>query len=129
VDAARASRPPLGGIALAVGAFAPRPELAVEAVRCLTSLRHQIEYMAETLNPAAREAAYDAPEVRRVFPMAELVRESLRDAAPRPRTPFYADVSAATVREFHPPGEVDPERTPAAAARLVEDVLADRALL
>src|SRR6266511_4093608 len=129
VDPERASRPPLGGIALAVGAFARRGELAVEAIRCLTSLQHQVEYMAETLNPAAREAAYDAPEVRRVFPMADLVRVSLRDAAPRPLTPYYADVSAAVVREFHPPADVDPERTPAAAARLVEDVLADRVLL
>ncbi len=129
VDRARPSRPPLGGIDLAVGAFGRHPELAVEAVRCLASLRRQAEYMAETRNPAARAAAYDDPAVRRVFPMADLVRESIAEAAPRPLTPFYADVSAAVVREFHPPEAVRPDETPAAAARLVEDVLHDRVLL
>jgi multiple sugar transport system substrate-binding protein len=72
---------------------------------------------------------YDDPEVRRAFPMADLVRESIRDAAPRPRTPYYSDVAAAVLREFHPPAAVDPERTPAAAARLVVEVLHDRVLL
>jgi hypothetical protein len=33
------------------------------------------------------------------------------------------------VREFHPPARVRPDRTPAAAARLVVDVLHDRVLL
>jgi multiple sugar transport system substrate-binding protein len=123
------SRPPLGGIDLAVGAFGRFPALAADAVRCLTSARRQAEYMVDSKNPAARSAVYDDPEVRRAFPMAELVRESIRDAAPRPHTPYYADVAAAVVREFHPPEAVDPERTPAAAARLVVEVLHDRVLL
>jgi len=129
VDAGAPSRPPLGGIDLAVGAFGRHPELAVEAVRCLTSARSQIAYMVDSKNPGARAAVYDDPEVRRVFPMADLVRESIRDAAPRPRTPYYADVAAAVLREFHPPAAVRPDRTPAAAARLVVEVLHDRVLL
>ena len=129
VDADRPSRPPLGGIDLAVGAFGRHPALAVEAIRCLTSARRQAEYMVDSKNPAARAAVYDDPAVRAVFPMADLVRESIREAAPRPRTPYYSDVAAAVVREFHPPSEVRPERTPAAAARLVVDVLHDRVLL
>jgi multiple sugar transport system substrate-binding protein len=129
VDAEAPSRPPLGGIDLAVGAFGRHPALAVEAIRCLTSARRQAEYMVDSKNPASRAAVYDAPEVRAVFPMADLVRESIRDAAPRPATPYYSDVAAAVVREFHPPSAVRPERTPAAAARLVVDVLHDRVLL
>lgn len=123
------SRPPLGGIDLAVGAFGRHPELAAEAVRCLTSARSQARYMVDSKNPGARASVYDDAEVRRVFPMADLVRESIRDAAPRPSTPYYADVAAAVVREFHPPAAVRPDRTPAAAARLVADVLHDRVLL
>ncbi len=129
VEAGAPSRPPLGGIDLAVGAFGRHPALAVEAIRCLTSARRQAEYMVDAKNPAARASVYDAPEVRRVFPMADLVRESIRDAATRPRTPYYADVAAAVVREFHPPAAVRPDRTPAAADRLVSDVLHDRVLL
>jgi multiple sugar transport system substrate-binding protein len=129
VDAGRPSRPPLGGIDLAVGAFGRRPDLAVEAVRCLTSRERQAEYMVDSKNPAARDAVYDDPDVRRAFPMADLVRESIRDAAARPATPYYTDVSEAVVREFHPPAAVEPDRTPSAAARLIVDVLHDRVLL
>ena len=123
------SRPPLGGIDLAVGAFTRHPALAVEAARCLTSLESQTVYMLDARNPAARAAVYEDREVRRVFPMADLIRQSIDEAAPRPRTPYYTDVSTSVVRTFHPPRAVDPERTPAAAARLIVDVLDDRVLL
>jgi multiple sugar transport system substrate-binding protein len=129
VDAAQPSRPPLGGIALAIGAFTPFRAEAVDAIRCLTNEEHQRRYMLGSKIPVVRTAVYDDPEVRRVFPMADLIRESINDAAPRPKTPYYTDVSAAVVRTFHPPAAVDPLRTPAAAVRLVDDVLHDRVLL
>jgi multiple sugar transport system substrate-binding protein len=125
----RPSRPPLGGIDLAVSAFTRHPELAVEAVRCLTTAESQRRYMLKSKNPAARAAVYDDPEVRRGFPMADLIRESIGDAAPRSKTPYYTDVSAAVARTFHPPSSVDPARTPRAADRLVVGVLHDRVLL
>jgi multiple sugar transport system substrate-binding protein len=129
VDPGRESKPPLGGIALGVGAFTPHPDFAVEAVRCLTSASSQEQYMLQSKNPAARAAVYDSPAVRRVFPMADLIRTSIDAAEPRPKTPYYTDVSAAVVRSFHPPASVRPDRTPALAARLVVDVLHDRVLL
>jgi len=128
VDGA-ASRPPLGGIHLAIGAFSTHPDLALEAVRCLTSEESQTRYMLAAKNPAARAAVYNAPTVREAFPMADLIRASIDAAAPRPRTPYYPDVSAAVVRVFHPPSAVDPAVTPAAAARLIVDALHDRVLL
>jgi multiple sugar transport system substrate-binding protein len=129
VDAERESRPPLGGIDLAVGAFTPHEDLAVEAVRCITTAESQRQYMLESKNPAARAVVYDDAEVRRVFPMADLIRESIDASAPRPKTPYYTDVSAAVVRTFHPPNSVRPEKTPPEAARLIVDVLHDRVLL
>ena len=129
VDGERESRPPLGGIDLAVGAFSRHGALAAEAVRCLTSPESQRAYMLDARNPAARAAVYDDAEVRRAFPMADLIRQSIDEAGARPQTPYYTDVSASVVRAFHPPREVDPERTPAAAARLLSDVLHDRVLL
>jgi multiple sugar transport system substrate-binding protein len=129
VDADRPSRPPLGGIALAVGAFTPYRAEAVDAVHCLTTGPNQRRLMLRSKNPVVRTAVYDDPEVRRAFPMADLIRESINDAVPRPKTPYYTDVSAAVVRTFHPPAAVDPARTPAAADRLVTEVLHDRVLL
>jgi multiple sugar transport system substrate-binding protein len=128
-DADRPSRPPLGGIHLAIGAFTGRPAEALRAARCLTSLESQIAYMLDSGNPAARAAAYDDPAVRARFPMASLIRESLADAAPRPRTPYWVDVSAAIQRTWHPPTSVTAPGTPAAAAELVRQALAGRVLL
>jgi multiple sugar transport system substrate-binding protein len=129
VDADRPSRPPLGGIDLGVSAYTRHPALAVEAVRCLTTADSQRRYMLKSKNPAARAAVYDDPDVRRAFPMADEIRESIGDAAPRPKTPYYTDVSAAVTRTFHPPASVNPATTPAAADRLVTGVLHDRVLL
>lgn len=129
VDPARESRPPLGGIVLGVSALSQSPDLAREAIRCITSEENQKLHMIRAKSPAARRAVYDDPEVRRVFPMADLVRESIESASPRPLTPYYTDVSAAVVRMFHPPASVNPQRTPAAASRLIVDVLHDRVLL
>ena len=123
------SRPPLGGIDLGVSAYSRHPDLAVEAVQCLTTADSQRRYMLKSKNPAARAVVYDDPEVRRVFPMADLIRESIADAAPRSKTPYYTDVSAAIQRTFHPAAAVRPERTPAAADRLIVGVLHDRVLL
>jgi hypothetical protein len=38
-------------------------------------------------------------------------------------------VSAATVREFHPPAGVDPDSTPGKADHLIVNVLQDKQLL
>jgi len=123
------SRPPLGGIGLAVSAFSRRAALAVEAARCLSSRESQTAYMLEARIPVARRAVYDDPRVRQRYPMADLIRSSVDEAEPRARTPFYVDVSTATVRVFHPPAAVEPDRTPAEAADLVVAVLHDRVLL
>ena len=123
------SRPPVGGIDLGIGAYGRHQDLALEAVRCITSEESQREYMLKSKNPAARSAVYEDPEVRKVFPMADLIRDSIGGGAPRPQTPYYTDVSAAVTRAFHPPSSVDPGRTPTAAGRLITDVLKDRKLL
>ena len=129
VDPGKLSRPPVGGIDLGIGAYSRHQELALEAVRCLTTEESQREYMLKSKNPAARGAVYEDPEVRRVFPMADLIRDSIGGGAPRPQTPYYTDVSAAVTRSFHPPSSVEPARTPQAAGRLITDVLKDRKLL
>lgn len=122
------SAPPLGGIHLAIGAFSAHEDFAVEAVACLTSPESQREYMLGEGLLATIESVYDDPEIRRAFPMADLLRESLDEAAPRPITPYYPDVTAVIQRTWHPPAAVNDE-TPARTARMIADVLHDRTLL
>lgn len=128
-EAGHASAPPLGGIDLGVGAFTHHPTEAMAAVRCITSERSGIEYMLGAGNPAARAAAYDTREVREAFPMAALIRESIKDAGPRPITPFYGDVSQSVQRNWYPPSEVQPGTTPTRSDTYLAEVLRGDRLL
>ena len=47
----------------------------------------------------------------KAFPFAELLRESINAAAPRPVTPAYSDISLAIQKTYHPPQDVEPEGT------------------
>lgn len=123
------SKPPLGGIELGVNAASDAKEQAWDAISCITSAEHQKLYMLGTGNPAARKSVYDDPEVRKVFPMADLIRESLEAGGPRPKTQYYGDVSSGIQRVYSPPSVVDPQVTPQKATTLLQNVLTGDALL
>lgn len=129
VAADEESRPPLGGIDLGIAKWSKHRELALEAIRCITTAEHQRFYFLNDGNPAARAEVFDAPEVQEAFPMAPIIRESLEASAPRPQSEFYGDVSSALQRSFHPPESVNAERTPASAEELITGVLAGEVLL
>ena len=122
------SRPPFGGIHIGVGAFTEYPEFALEAAECITSEENQKDYMLTNGNPAALKSVYSDPEVQKAYPMADLIAESLDQAAPRPLTPYYSEVSSSLQREFHPPSSVS-ENTPAATADLIQAVINGEVLL
>jgi ABC-type glycerol-3-phosphate transport system substrate-binding protein len=128
-DAATQSAPPLGGIDLGIGAFSKHKDLAVDAVQCITTVENQTAYMLAEGNPGARGAVFDDPAIRKAFPMADLIRDSIDTAGPRPQSAYYTDVSAATVRDFHPPSSVKPDSTPRKADDLIRKVLEDKALV
>jgi multiple sugar transport system substrate-binding protein len=123
------SHPPFGGIELGVGAFSKRPDLAYDAATCIASPEHQKLYMIGTGNPAARKSVYDDAEIKKLFPMAALIRASLDDAAPRPQSQYYGDISTGLQREFSPPDAVNPDTTPKAATDLITSVLKGETLL
>lgn len=123
------SATPLGGIGLSIGAYSDEPEAAVEAVRCLRSAESQKEYMLTAGDPAAAAEVYDDPEVQEAFPMYEAIREGLTDAAPRPISAFYGDVTGAIQQGFHPPDELSPDTTPVETADFIEAVLSNEKML
>jgi multiple sugar transport system substrate-binding protein len=129
VDADRPSAPPYGGINLGVGAFSRHPDLAYAATECITSDANQAYYFVTNGNPAASTAVYDDPKVLQQFPMAPVIRQSLEQAAPRPQTPYYSEVSGGIQRDYHPPEAVDPNTTPQQATDLITAVLRGDELL
>jgi multiple sugar transport system substrate-binding protein len=128
-DADKPSAPPYGGINLGVGAFSRHPDLAYQATECITSAENQAYYFINDGNPAAKASVYADPQVLEAFPMAPVIRQSLEQAAPRPQTAYYSEVSGGIQREYHPPDSVDPARTPQQATDLITAVLRGDQLL
>ena len=122
-------RPPYGGINIGVGAFSDDVDLAYAAAECIVDPARQAEYFISDGNPPSATAAYDDPAVQEAFPMADLIRASLEQAAPRPQTPYYNEVSGGLQQTWHPPSAVDPESTPREAGDFITAVLRGEQLL
>jgi multiple sugar transport system substrate-binding protein len=131
VDANTPSAPPIGGAMIGVGAYTPQAKraLAFEAVACITSAESQKERMITLGEPATRAAIYDDPEILAKYPFAPLIRDSIDQAAPRPLTPFYNDVTIAIQRTWHPPGSVNPSKTPKESNDLIGKALKGKVLI
>jgi multiple sugar transport system substrate-binding protein len=102
------SRPPLGGINIGVSSYSKKPELAFEAAECLASPEHQAIAAEKGGLPPTTEAVYNDPKVQKAYPFADLLKESIGAAAPRPVTPAYSDISLAIQKTFSPPDGIDP---------------------
>ncbi|MBM9469423.1 extracellular solute-binding protein [Nakamurella leprariae] len=123
------SAPPYGGINIGIGAFSNHVDLAYQAAECIVTPQHQAFYFATNGNPPSNTTAFDDPEVQDAFPMADTIRQSLQQAAPRPQTPYYNEVSLGLQETWHPPASVTPETSPQAATDLITAVLRGDRLL
>jgi multiple sugar transport system substrate-binding protein len=129
VDAGTPSAPPYGGINLGISRFSENTDLAFEASECITSTENQAYYFVTNGNPASDTTVYEDPDVLEAFPMAPTILESLDQAAPRPQTPYYSEVSGGIQKEYHPPTSVDPDTTPQDATDFITAVLKKEQLL
>jgi multiple sugar transport system substrate-binding protein len=110
VTPGRPSRVSIGGANIGMSVYGKNPELATQAALCMTSRKWQdAEAIAEGL-PPVMNASYDDPKVREAYPFADLLREQLKDAVPRPETPAYSDVTLAVQSSLHPPAGIDPQK-------------------
>ena len=110
VEAGQESKPPIGGINIGVSAFSEHKEQAFAAIECLVQPDNQLEVAKLGGLPPVREDLYDRPEMNEVYPgFADQIRESIRNAAPRPsQSPAYQDLSLAIQRAVHPTTQIDP---------------------
>jgi multiple sugar transport system substrate-binding protein len=112
VDASVPSKPPLGGFNLAVSSFSKNKDVDFEAAACLANKQSQLTAVELDGLPPSRSDLYANKVVTKAYPgFAELVKESIEAAGPRPTTPAYQDVSLAVQRSLHPPDKIDPEDT------------------
>ncbi|MBD5786993.1 extracellular solute-binding protein [Cellulosimicrobium terreum] len=123
------TRPPYGGISLGIGEYGAHTDLAYEASECIVSPENQAQYFVTNGNPAASIKAYDDPDVQKAFPMYDVIRDSLDQAAPRPQTPFYNEVSTGLQQTWYPPADADPDTTPEVSTDFITAVLRGERLL
>lgn len=111
VEDDRESAPPIGGFNLGVSKFSKNADLAWDAVECLVSERNQLEVTELEGLPPVREDLFGRKQVQDAYPgFADIVRESIRDASPRPsESPAYQDLSLAIQRALHPVTGIDPK--------------------
>ncbi|WP_193612582.1 extracellular solute-binding protein [Nocardioides lijunqiniae] len=126
-----ASKPPIGGIDIGVGAYSENTDFALEAAECVTTTEAQVALAVESGLMPARNSAYDAPELKEAYPadLLELFSQSVDEGGPRPKSAYYATISAAVQSVWHSPRTVDPGSTPEESARFLKDVLEGKALL
>ncbi|CAM3144234.1 ABC transporter substrate-binding protein [Mycobacterium intermedium] len=111
VVAGHPARVTLGGLNLAVAKTTRHKAEAFEAIRCLRDPRNQKYLSIEGGLPAVRASLYSDPQFQAKYPMYDIIRRQLTDAAVRPVTPAYQAVSLRLSRALSPVTKIDPERT------------------
>ncbi|WP_187368831.1 extracellular solute-binding protein [Baekduia soli] len=125
VDPGRPSKPPLGGINIAVSAYSHHQAAAFAAVKCLIQPANQLNIAKLGGLPPVDASVYDQPALNKdVYPgFADLIKQSIQDAAPRPsESPAYQDLSLAIQEALHPVTSIDPNNPKAAYSKLKDKV-------
>jgi multiple sugar transport system substrate-binding protein len=100
----------IGGANLSISNTGKNPELATKAALCMTQEKYQKEEAIKEGLPPVMNKVYDDPEVRKVYPFADLLRETLKESTVRPFTPNYSDVTLAIQDSLHPPAKINPQQ-------------------
>ena len=125
----RPAKVTIGGLNLAVASTSRHRAEAFEAVRCLRSLQSQKYVSIQGGLPAVRASLYSDPQFQAKYPMHNIIRQQLTDAAVRPATPAYQAVSLRLSAALSPITKIDPERTADELTAQVQKAIDGRGLL
>ena len=123
------ARAPLGGYNLGIGAYTADREAALAAVNCLTRPEQQRTIATVGGQPSVLRELGEDPAILTELPFLPIMTEQLENAAPRPVTPSYNDLSLAVRQVLHPMADIEPERSYDALKDLLEKALDSQAVL
>lgn len=129
IDPGRPSRVTIGGYNLAVSAFSKHPDLAFDAALCLRNEEHQKFSAINDGVPPTIARLYDDPEIAEAYPMKDDILAELQDAAVRPLTPAYQNVSTVLSASLSPPQSIRPEQTANELRKSIQDALESKGVL
>jgi len=111
VDAKLPSRPPVGGVDLAVSAFSQHKQQAFDAIQCLRDRDNQLRNAVNGGLPPTLASLYRDPRlIKGGYPFAAEILDSLQRGGVRPKTPAYQSVSVAISTSLYPPSAAGPGR-------------------
>ncbi|NBH06155.1 ABC transporter substrate-binding protein [Amycolatopsis sp. SID8362] len=144
VTAGRPSRVTIGGFNLAVSAYSKHKPEAFEAALCLRNAASQ-KYQAlvdgvppsiatiyrdtSPLDPAKPADAKENPTMADQYPMKDDIQAALTDAAVRPLTPAYQNLSTVMSKVLSPPSAIDVQATAQELRERLADALASRGII
>ena len=129
VDAGRPSRPPVGGIDLAVSAYSRHKQQAFDAIMCLRNRPNQLRNAIKGGLPPTLASLYTDPQlIKGGYPFAADLLASLQRGGVRPKTPAYQSVSSAISTTMHPPSSAGPAKLPELRGKL-QDAIESKGLI
>ena len=119
----------IGGYNLGISAFSKHPNLAFQAVQCLTQDKNQSrDAIKGGLAPVAA-SIYDQPAFEKAYPFHQLIKQQLETYGIRPQTPAYADVTLAIQKTLSPTSNINPKTVVSTLRNEIKLSLSSSALL
>jgi len=119
----------IGGYNLGVSSHSPHPQLAFDAVQCLTQEAPEITYAVKGGLAPVRGAVYNIPSFEKLYPFHALIENQLKTYGIRPQTPAYADVTLAIQKALSPTSSINPNTVVSTLRHEVKLSLSSSALL
>jgi multiple sugar transport system substrate-binding protein len=119
----------IGGLNLAVSKTSRHKAEAYEAIRCLRDPGNEKYISLEGGLPAVRTSLYADPQFQARYPMYEIIRRQLTNAAVRLATPVYQAVSTRIAATLAPITRIDPQTTADELAVQVRKAIDGKGLL
>jgi multiple sugar transport system substrate-binding protein len=129
LDANTPSKVTIGGYNLAVSRYSKHPAEAFDAASCLRSLAHQKFSAINSGVPPTIASLYSDADIAKAYPMKDTILAELQDAAVRPLTPAYQNLSTVMAAELSPPGSIRPEQTAKSLRGSIQDALESKGVL
>jgi multiple sugar transport system substrate-binding protein len=129
LDAGTPSKVTIGGYNLAVSRYSAHPEQAFEAAQCIRSADHQKYSAINSGVPPTIASLYNDPEIAKAYPMKDTILAELQDAAVRPPTPAYQNLSTVLAAELSPPGSIRPAQVAKSLRSSIQDALESKGVL
>ncbi len=119
----------IGGYNLAVSSHSNHPDLAFDAIKCLTQPGHQKTDAIKGGLAPVDASIYGDPAFDKAYPFHQLIKDQLETYGLRPQTPAYADVTLAIQKALSPTSNIDPSNVVSTLRNEIKLSLSSGALL